>query len=232
MENTPTIIDPQIISALIQAIGAILAALLAALFARSIVKDAVSPHFHSYSESSHDLRDITRKAQSDIFIVVAIGDRLLEKYMSEFERQLKAGICIRYLFLDHSGFSNLDTYLHDAPSRDGAYLSALKRLSELKEKYPSLMNVRIFPNYMSASYIGVDIWPTPPTPSILPSSVIQTMLYQYHVAAKDSPITYLSPKTDKKQYNSTVQSIKDMWGAAETDLTFHDLKEMCQPLHV
>lgn len=208
-ESTATIL-----SAAIQAIGTIIAALIAAFAARKIIKD-VRPLFHSYSDPSHDLRDITQKAESDVFIVVAMGDRLLEKYQSELERLLQNGIRIRYLLLDVRPFQELELYMHGHPADEKAYYDVLSALYTLQRSYPRRFEARLFDDLMPASYIGVDVWPNPLlSPSILPSSVIQTMIYQYHIPAKDLPITYLSPKTNKQHYKATVSSMKEMWTAA------------------
>lgn len=203
-----------LVSAIIQAVGTIIAALIAALAARRIIKD-VRPLFHSYSDPSHDLRDITQKAESDVFIIAAVGDRLLGKYQSEFERLLQNGIRIRYLLLDTQRFHELERYMHGHPVSEEIYHNVLNTLSHLHEKYPHHFYARIFHDLMPASYIGVDVWPNPLLSfSFLPSSVIQTMLYQYHIPAEDLPITYLSPKTNKQHFKATVSSMKEMWVSA------------------
>lgn len=206
--------DPAVatlLSALIQVVGTISAALIATFAARRIVKDAVHPSFHSYSDPSHDLCDITGKARSDVFVVAAIGDRLLEKYLSEFERLLSEGIHIRYLLLDVPHFQELEFYMHGKPMDEALYHQVLGTLRRLKEKYPDHFEARIFHDLMTASYIGVDVWPNLPGPDLLPSSVIQTMLYQYRVHAENLPITYLSPKSDEQYFKGTVACMKKMW---------------------
>ena len=217
--------NPTIVSAWIQAIGTVVAALIAALFAHKIVKDNVSPYFHSYSDITHDLRDITQKAKSDIFIAVAVGDRLLEKYAFELEERLKAGISIRYLLLDVSRFQELEQYMHGKNIDVSIHRQVLEILRRWKEKYPTLIDIRIFHDFMSASYIGVDIWPNAANSPVFPSSVIQTMLYQYRIPAAECPITYLSPKSDMKHYKSTVSCIKTMWRDAGPDLSVDNLHD-------
>lgn len=202
---------PEIIAALIGAGGAILAAIIAAFLARSIVKDTVNPYFHSYSDKSHDLKKITNKAKHDIFIVVAVGDKLTKKYRSEFERLLSAGIQIRYLLLSEERFRELEQYMHEEPDSIRIYTQTLGILRELKEKYPETIDIHLFDNFLPASYIGIDAWPDSISSPTLPSSIIQIMLYQYRVHAKDSPIVYLSPRSDIKRYNTTVQCIEAMW---------------------
>lgn len=199
-----------IIAASIQAIGTIAAALIAVLAARKIAND-VRPAFHSYSDPSHDLCDITYKAKSDVFIIVAIGDNLLEKYQSEIERLLKYGIHIRYLLLDIEHFQKLESYMHGHPAKPDEYSQVLAILRELQATYPDNMEVRLFHDLLPASYIGIDVWPAFPTFISSPGAVIQTMLYQYRIRAKKLPITYFSPKTGKRHYKATVESMKKMW---------------------
>ncbi len=210
--------DPQIVSAFIQAGGTIIAAICAALFAKSIVKESIKPLFKSYSDKSHDLSDLTQNAVNDIFIIVAIGNRLLEKYLSEFESKIKDGIHFRYLLLDMERYKELEIYMNDELSNSDEYVQVLQKLLKLQSDYPNLVEIRTFHGFMSASYIGIDICPETENLHILSSSIIQAMLYQYRVQAKNSPITYISPKSDEKCYRSTVSCMKEMWRDASPGL--------------
>ena len=204
----------EIIAAIISAVGTIAAAFIAVLFAGKIVKEESRSYFHSYSDKTHNVADIIEKAQSDIFIVVIVGDRFLNKYKKKLEKCLSSGIEVRYLLANKKGFHEQEDYMSGADVDEKVYMNVLKKLNKLKKKYPDLLDVRAFHTFLTASYIGIDIWPPPPH-STLPNSVIQIMLYQYHVLAENSPITYLSPKADKNHYTSTVDSIKAMWESAE-----------------
>lgn len=64
---------------------------------------------------------------------------------------------------------------------------------------------------MTASYIALDIHAKEERGEWLPTSMIQVMLYQYRVAAKKLPITYLSPSESKKAFETTVNCIEEMW---------------------
>lgn len=203
-----------IVAAIIQAVGTIAAAFVAVLFARKIVKEESRSYFHSYSDKTHNVADIIEKAQSDIFIVVIVGDRFMNKYKKKLKKCLSNGIQVRYLFANKNGFHEQEKYLNGANVDEKIYIGVLRELNKLKKHYPDLLDVRAFHTFLTASYIGIDIWPSPPY-STLPNSVIQVMLYQYHVHAESSPITYLSPKADKNHYTSTVDSIKAMWESAE-----------------
>lgn len=207
----------EILSALIQAMGTITAAIIATVFANRIVKKHSYSYFRSYEDKHHDLTDITRKAKNDIFIVVAIGDILLEKYNNEIEKYLKRGIKIKYLILDNEKVLEFERYLNGRNTEDfrRSRREALERLEKLQNDYEDLFEVRTFHSMFTASYIGVDIWQLPGENANCENSVIQTMLYQYRVGAEKSPITYISPKNDYKQYQTTVKSIKEMWNDAD-----------------
>lgn len=214
----PFVLDSTVTAALIQTAGTLIAALITALFARKIVSESIRPFFQSYSDKSHDMRDITRKARSDILVVTSVGDKLLEKFESEFQRKLQANMKFRYLFLSGERFDEMEWYLHgqDAKDRTG-HNNVIRTLKRLQEKYPELVEARVFSGFLTASYICADIWPDPSLGAVLPSSIVQAMLYQYRVHAKDSPITYFSPKMDRTHYDTIVASIKSMWDEG-TDL--------------
>lgn len=207
----------EILSAVIQAIGTISAAIIAAVFANIIVKKHSPSYFHSYEDKHHNLTDITRKAKNDIFIVAAIGGNLIERYIDEFEKYLQRGIEIKYLILDNEYIYVLEKYLHgkNFPEFEEAVRVARERLRKLENEYPDLFEVREFHSFFTASYIGIDIWKTPDDYSDSRNSVIQTMLYQYNIGTEKSPITYISPKNDYKQYQTTVKSMKEMWNDSD-----------------
>lgn len=216
MKNVIHLIDftnPEIVSAFIQSGGVIIAAVIAAFFAKNIVNETVKPLFLSYSDKSQELRNLTQNAVNDIFVIVAIGNRLLDKYLFEFECKLDAGIRFRYLLLDRQRYKELALYMHGEINDDdnAEYVQVLQTLLKLQAKYPGLVEIRIFHGFMPASYIGIDTCPEMAKSHILSSSVIQTMLYQYRVPAKNSPITCISPKSDEKCYRSTVSCMKEMW---------------------
>ena len=197
-----------IFSASIQALGGILAALITVLLARRIVKEDINPHFQTYSDKSHDVRDVLQNAQNDIFIAAEIGDKLLNSYIDDIEKKLKNGIHVRYLLLDKYEYQKMERYLHnDRPKGANVYNEVMQKLLTLMKAYPELLEVRVFQSFITASYIGIDIWPK----CILLNSGIQIMIYQYNVGAKSSPITYVCPKSDRDSYNTTVKSIKTMW---------------------
>ncbi len=75
------------------------------------------------------------------------------------------------------------------------------------KKYPGLAEAKLFHGYMTASYIGIDIWKDSPQEF----SVFQVMMYQYRTNARRSPIMYVFPQKDEKSYDTILDSIKNMW---------------------
>lgn len=205
-----------IISAVIQAVGTIAAALIAALCANRIVKGI---KFHSYSDAPDNICSIMKKARSDIFIITAVGDKLLKTTEEVLERRLRSGIHVRYLLLDLNRFHEMETYMHgNAPKGEDIFYNALEALSRLQEKYPDRMEIRLFSRHMTASYVAIDTCPEPGREPALLSPFIQVMMYQYHVHAKNSVLLYFYEKTDKKRYDATADSMKDMWENASARL--------------
>lgn len=198
-----------IISAIIQAAGAIAAALIAAVYAKRIVK---SFRFHSYSDSPENIVKILKKARSDIFIITVVGDKLLSASEKEIARCLRRGIRVRYLLLDPVRFHEMESYMHGKNAKEiQIFYNAIKSLSRLQNEYPSLLEVRFFSSHMTASYICIDSCPDPSRDAALFSPFVQIMLYQYHVHAKKSILLTLHEKTDQDHYDATIRSMQDMW---------------------
>lgn len=198
-----------IVSALIQAVGTIIAALIAAYFANRIAKGF---KFHTYSEAPQDICTIMQKARSDIFIIAAVGDKLLEVTEKTLEKKLQDGVRVRYMMLDISKFHEMEKYMHGSHAKsEDIRTNALAILIRLQEKYPDSLEVRFCSQYMTASYIGIDTCPDPSREKAFLTPFIQVMIYQYHIHAKNSIILYLHETTDKKYYEATVNSMRDMW---------------------
>ena len=210
--------DKEIIAAIIGAVGAIAAAFIAAFFARKIVKENVNPQFHSYADKNHDAGELMNLAQADIFISAAIGNLFLPKHLDLIEKLLKRKIKIKYLLLTEDRLREAEYYMHgeEIEKLKEAREKVVKTLVKLKKTYSEYFEFREFDKPMTASYICRDIFCEPDN-----SAAIHVMLYQYKTLAKNSPITYISPKKDGEAYKTTVKCINEMWNDAKelTDAT-------------
>lgn len=207
----------EIVSALIQAAGAISAAVIAAYFANRIAKGF---KFHTYAEGP-GICTIMRKARSDIFIITAVGNNLLKDTGKTLERKLRAGVYVRYMMLDVNRFHEMENYIHGPDAKDEEIRDkALDILTRLKEKYPDSLEVRFSSQYMTASCIGIDTCPDPSREKALLTPLIQATMYQYHVSVKDSFVIYFHERTerDRKYYEAAVKSMRDMWEDASMRL--------------
>ncbi len=131
-----------IISAIIEASGVIIAAVIAALGARRIVKESINSRFYSYADRSHSITDLFAQSQSDIYVVAAIGIRLLENYKQYFVKLLKRGIHIRFLVLDESKLKEVDSFIHGKDVDPGYRSKVIGELIELKKEYGNLFEVK------------------------------------------------------------------------------------------
>lgn len=198
-----------IISAAIQAAGTIAAALIAAFCAKKIVN---SFQFHTYPNAPENVLSILEKARSDIFIITAVGDKLMEVSEKVIAKRLRQGIHVRYLLLNSLQFREMERYMHgEDEKRICIYYNTLKKLLALQKKFPGLLEVRYFTSHMTASYIGIDTCPNSKRDTALFSPFIQVMMYQYHIRAKHSVLFYLHEKTDRVCYDTTIRSMRDMW---------------------
>lgn len=170
------------------------------------------PYLQSYAEKKHDAGIIIRNAQSDIFVSTAVGNKFLAKYSTDIEEKLKSGIKVQYMMLDLDRFDEMEEYLHGSDAKSKViHDDALNILKDWKKKYPDLLEARYFHEYMTASYVGVDIGIDLPNPKIQEFSVLQVMFYQYRTKAKNSPIMYIFPKKDENTYKTIVESVTAMW---------------------
>lgn len=205
-----------IIAAIIESCGVIVAALIAAIGARKIVKDSVNSRFRAYTDKTHDVADFLAHSQNDVFIVVMVGNKFLKKYKNTLIKLLNRGIHIRYLLLTERKLKDAERYMNGEDVDIAFRRNVLTDISELNKKYKGLFEYREFDSNMTASYICTDIMPFPPDTQFSASAAIQIMLYQYKTPAGASPITYISAKTDEKEFTTTVNCIKQMWNDARS----------------
>ena len=199
----------EIFAAVIESCGVILAAVIATLSARKIVKESVNSRFHSYSEKAHVAKDLLLQAQNDVCIVVAIGDIFFKKYEKYLIKLIKKGIKIRYLLLEENRLKEAEEYMHGKAGDNAFRSDVVNRLREIKKEHKYKFEIREFDSYMTASYICIDAFL--PDKDFISSSGVKIMLYQYKTSAESSPTTYISPKSDEKEFITTVQCIKQMW---------------------
>ncbi len=200
-----------IIAAIITTVGTIIAAIIATKGAKKIVKESMNSRFRTYGDKSHDVTDILAHSQNDVFFAAVIGDKFIKEYFEYIKKLLSRGIKVRYLLLAKDKLKEELCYIHGEEINMDYREDVIRSLNELKLQYRDLFEWREFDLFMTESYVCVDIMLNPPTQKYISSSVIQTMLYQYKTPTKESPITYISPKTDEKEFLTTVQCIKRMW---------------------
>lgn len=191
-----------------------------ALIARKIVKDDIAPIFQSYSDRSYDLSKLIKKASRNIVFIGASGYRILKDYGSDIEERLDCGVSVYYLFLEEQQLLDMERYRHgDAAADENIYLSVKEKLREWCSKYNSKycrqLRIREFSHFMTAAYVGVDIPFGEENCGYSSDSVIQVVQYQYGRSAKDSPLTYLHFKRNRKQFMGTIDSINKMWAQSK-----------------
>lgn len=207
---------PSIIQAVAAIISSVLGAFIAAGYISKIFKTNLSPLFRTYSDNRHDAHKIMRTAKNSIYIVAAVGDQFLEKYEKHIEKYLKKGISIRFLMQTEKQFYELEYYINANNKFDKQYYKqvrekSLNTLKSLKSKFPNQVEIKEFNSFFSASYIGIDIEQNLATMQFPAHAIIQVMLYQYGVTAKKCPITYFSLNYNQDLFESTANSILEMW---------------------
>ncbi len=208
---------PSLIEAAAGIASSVLGAFIAAGYLSRVFEKNISPLFYTYSDEKHDVYKLIRKADSSIYVVVGVGDQFLRKYEKRLEKCLKRGVTLHFLMQTESQYCAFERYIHAVDDSDDCQYvevreSALCILNRLKLSYPNQVQVREFHGYLTASYIGIDIDERNVSPKWSPHAIIQVMIYQYGVAAQDSPISYFSAKHNQKLFESTANSIMEMWG--------------------
>ena len=212
--------ETEIVCTLIQAAGTVVAALGTAIIARVMIQKDIKPIFQSYSDKSYDLSDILGRARHNIVIMGASGYRILKEYGSVIEKKLNRGVSLYYLFLNEQQLLAMERYRHGgltAADRN-IYAEVKEILGRWREKFGKQLQVREFSQFMTAAYVGVDIPFGKERLGYSSDSVIQVVVYQYGNSAKDSPLTRLTPKRDKRHFEGTIDPMAKMWS---------DAKEIC-----
>lgn len=210
------------ISAIIQAIGAIIASAIGALIATGLIgklfKKNVIPIIQTYSAKEHDVRGKLQKAKENIYVVASVGNNLFTDYNNFLRLKLNKKVKLKVLIQDEKSVHEQKKYLKGIDSDLITYEGSkdkrdkfLMTLFELQKDFPDKVEIREFPFIFTASYIGIDIERDIFTGVWKDHSLVQIMIYQYGVKSKDSPLTYITPKTHNEVFKRTVKSILDMW---------------------
>lgn len=208
------------ISSIIEAGGGIISSVAGAFIAAGYIGKAfkanIAPQFRTYSDEKHDVHKLMRTAKKSIYIVAAIGDQLLEKHEKRISGYLKKGVRLHFLIQKKPQYYELEHYINanndfTDEHYDFVRNSVLEKLKRLQTEFPTQVQIREFPFFLSASYIGIDIEEDIATNSWLPNAIIQVMLYQYAVPAQMCPITYFSFKDNRELFKSTANCISEMW---------------------
>lgn len=223
--------DSAIWSAVIGAGASIIAAVISVGYIGKIIHKEIAPSFFSYSEPRHNLWNFLRSAEKEIIIVVAYGDQLLRTQRLHLKYLLKKGIKIKYLMLGPKDALDMSTsFMQPVSAIDDSQIAYQNRRQKTKAELESVldnleqmekatddkenMEVRQTDLPLTASYIAIDL-STRVTHQRQCNAMIQMMVYQFGVTSRNSPISYLTFKNDKKQFESTADSILKMWDSAK-----------------
>lgn len=207
------------IPSIIEAFGTIIAAVLASGIIRNMFKNHVIPLLQVYSGNENSARKKIRKAKKNIYIVVSVGNHLLEACNKEIRSKLRKGVKLKFLIQDERMVHEQKKYIKgdeglSAVSSKEKRDKVLKSLEVLKNKFPKLIEVREFHSMLTASYIGIDI-DDDDSEQRLSHSLIQIMIYQYGVESAKTPITWATREDHSEIFKSTEQSILHMWDMSD-----------------
>ena len=225
-EVTLISMDSNIWGDIIGGVATIVSAIISVGYLEKIIHKEIVPSFFSYSEPRHNLWHLLRTAENEVTIVVAYGVHLLETHRSHLLYLLKKGIKIRYLMLKPKEALEMGEFLLPAYASSIAHIrrqreireeieSVLDNLAKLQSSAPyGNMKIQMTDIPLTASYIAVDI--ARDMPKYQYNAIIQMMVYQFNVIAEHLPISYLSLKNAKEQFESTAKSINEIWDISQT----------------
>ncbi len=206
----------EIVSASIQAAATVLAAIIGVTYAGKIVKKTTEKQFFNYADKNHNLHKVMRKAKKSITVIANCGDKFLKNYCNNLIHYIKKGVQINFLLLDIKNYTYMDIYTTGKNNADyDALEKSLQILAKLKRQNPDKVAIKVFNYVLTTSYIGIDLeqnlfdntWPE--------TTLIQVMPYQFNTCPEECPITYITPR-EKKQFQSVVDSIFEIWDCGET----------------
>ena len=202
--------------AFIEAVGMIIAAIVGVV----IAEKRFGKRFTNYDDRSYDINKIMRKAQHDIYIVTICGHHLLRNYYSQFIRYMDKGVKIYYLLLDVRRYIEMDRYVDkNTPGNFDSMRESLEWLIKLKNQYPKMIEIRESKNFLTASYVGIDLenFMENKINGIFDKNiVIHMMPYQYQTRPRYSPIQHIYYSEDKETFEKSTESIFALWDSGET----------------
>lgn len=215
--------ESSIISSLVESVGTIVAAGVGAFIAGDYVSKAfkrdISPKFQKYADKDHDVSSIMNKAVESIYIIMSIGDHLLEKHEDDFKSYIKSGVKLNFIVHEAKRYYELEDYINcDVEKRKEFYSqirkNTLEKLRKLRQGHEKLVEIREFDSILTVSYIGVDI--ESDSGKWRRSAMIQLMPYQYRVQTKNNPIIRITPKENIVHFETVKTCITDIWKKGET----------------
>ena len=210
--------------------SAIIIASVSVYFLSSSLQRKYKTSFSSYGNEDHNIDDLIRRANNEIYIIANCGDTLFKDHKNTFIKCLKRGVKINALILDKNTFPAMDRYVSGTGLLNKVKIS-LQILNEFKNEYKNQITLRESSEIFTQSYICIDIDKPTPIDEWSRNCIIQVMLYQFMTPTKKSAIAYFYPAKDEKEFGTTVKSIHQLWNNSkelkvEEYINFIDSREL------
>ena len=153
-------------------------------------------------------------AKKSITIIVNCGNVFLEQYADDLANYMKKGIKIKFLLLNNDNFRVMEKYTMGEKAKDSALEDSKRILRELSNKYGRKMEIKVFKNFLTASYICADLEKGKYTEKWLSSSIVHVMYYQFRTDPKDSPIKVF--EANDSDFEIVADAAKKIWDEGKT----------------
>ena len=164
-----------------------------------------------YKDDADGASNLILSASKEIIIVAAGANELIRKCKNDLVRKLDKGVRVRFLILSKSRYKELDGYICGTDPECRTRINTLCEIMNLRDKYPNLVRIREFDDFMTVSYIGIDLNLEYNRCEVSSDAIIQQMPYIYGIATKKCPINHFTYNKDKEQFLSSRAAILYMW---------------------
>jgi len=209
-----------ILPSIIGAAGSICAAIIAGKYAKKLTKEVVGS-LHSYRRNPEKLGHILLEAKHNVYFVMMNGNNMLEQYSDFLIYLAKSGIKLHFSILKQDLWEKGEQYV-DGDTNTEIYKKGITLLQKINDETKGKgVDIKVFNEPLSASYIGIDL--DPPNEE---TSIISCCVYQYQTKVKDSPITYIRYKNEPDLFTTTAKSIKKIMANSTSVSPEELLKDM------
>lgn len=194
--------------------AAVAAAYIAARKVEETAANVAEKFFYKYVGNERKAKEVMDSAKESITVIANCGIFFLEEYKEDLSKYLRKGIKINYLLLDKDNYMVMDKYIKNCKeANEDNYNKSADILNDLKKENKNELEIRIFRNFLTESYICSDLEIDPNTNKWNSKATIQVMAYQYGTLPGNAPMTII--RTKEKIFDTFAETVQRIWEEGE-----------------